>query len=138
MTDRYKVLLDQMRADTLHTCDFSHADHIGVAYQALEEEPFFEALALFARGIQGAAARAGAADKFNATVTLAFMSLLAERRACGTYAGAQEFVQANGDLRRKGLLHDWYSPTRLASATARKIAILPDRSGPAARPVHGA
>ena len=129
MTDKFSNLLNQMRTDSLHACDFSHADHIGVAFQALEEEPFFEALALFARGIQGAADRSGAHDKFSATVTLAFMSLIAERRLADDYADAADFVRRNGDLRRKGLLDAWYSPARLASPAAREIALLPDRAG---------
>ncbi len=130
MTDKYANLLAQMRTDTLHTCDFSHADHIGVAFQALEEEPFFEALALFARGIQGAATRAGAGDKFNATVTMAFMSVIAERRAADTYADAADFIARNGDLREKGLLARWYSPTRMAGELAREVALVPDRGIP--------
>ena len=128
MTDRYAMMLQQMRDDALDACDFSHADHIGAAYQALEEEPFFEALALFARGIQGAAARAGAADKFNATISLAFMSLIAERRAEGWYHGAADFLARNADLSKRDLLDQWYSPGRLSGALARQVALLPDRA----------
>lgn len=127
MSARYAALLEQMRTNTLHACDFGHADHIGVAYQALEEEDFFDALALFARGIRGAAARAGAAEKFNATVTLAFMSLIAERRAAGSYAGAADFIARNPDLSAPGLLERWYSPALLGSGMARRIALMPDR-----------
>ena len=128
MTERYADLLGQMRDDTLHACDFGHADHIGVAYQALEEEPFFEALALFARGIQGAASRAGAGDKFNATVTLVYMSLIAERRASGQYRDADDFIARNTDLGAKGLLNEWYSADRLDSSMARQVALMPDRA----------
>ena len=128
MTDKYANLLSQMRTDSLHACDFSHSDHIGVAFQALEEEPFFEALALFARGIQGAAARSGAGDKFNATVTMAFMSVIAERRAANDYDDAEDFIARNGDLREKGLLSRWYSPTRMGGALARQVALMPDRA----------
>ena len=129
MSEKYVRLLDEMRTDTLHACDFGHADHIGVAYQALEECAFFDALALFARGIQGAAARSGAKDKFNATVTFAFMSLIAERRASDTYADAGDFIARNPDLSTRGLLCKWYSPEVLASATARAVAVMPDRIG---------
>ena len=92
----YAGLFQQMEAGTLHTCDFSHQAHIGVAYQALEAYPFFDALAVFAKGIQAAAAASGAADKFHATITLAFMSLIAERRATGTYRDAFDFVVGVG------------------------------------------
>ena len=77
MSERYRALLADMVTDTLHTCDFGHRDHIGVAYEALAAYPFFDALAIFVRSIQGATERAGASDKFHATVTLAFMSLIA-------------------------------------------------------------
>lgn len=127
MTERYAQLLQHMRKDILHTCDFGHADHIGVAFQALEEETFFDALALFARGIQGAATRAGAADKFNATVTFAYMSLIAERREASTYANADEFIARNKDLKSPGALAKWYSKERLAGRLASRIALLPDR-----------
>lgn len=127
MSERYATLLEQMRADTLHACDFGHADHIGVAYQALEEEDFFDALALFARGIRGAAGRAGAADKFNATVTMAFMSLIAERRASGSYADAADFIARNPDLGAPGLLGRWFSQGRMSSRLARDVALMPDR-----------
>lgn len=128
MTERYRTLVQQMRDDTLHACDFSHADHIGAAFQALEEEPFFEALALFARGIEGAAARAGAGDKFNATITLVFMSVIAERQAGGRYADAADFIARNTDLSERDLLARWYTPARLSGTLARHVALLPDRA----------
>ncbi len=127
MSKQYAEMLDQMRTDTLHTCDFGHGQHIAVAYQALEEEPFFEALALFARGIQGAAARSGAADKFNATVTMAYMSIIAERRATGDFADADDFLARNPDLRAKGLLARWFSAGRMNGPLARGVALMPDR-----------
>ena len=126
MTD-YADLFRHMEAGTLHTCDFSHEAHIGVAYQALETYPFFDALAAFARGIEAAATASGAADKFHATVTLAFMSLIAERRAQGSYRDATDFVAKNPDLRAKGVLARWYSPTLLGRDLARRIALMPDR-----------
>ena len=123
----YSDLFRQMQAGTLHTCDFGHQAHIGVAFQALDSLPFFEALAAFARGIQAAATASGAPDKFNATVTLAFMSLIAERRASGIYRDAADFVARNPDLLSKDLLRRWYSPDLLGSDLARRVALLPDR-----------
>jgi len=129
MTGRYRALLDQMAADTLQACDFGHREHIGVAWEAVGRLPFFEALALFARGIQGAAARAGAADKFHATVTLAFLSLIAERAGQGDYRDADDFIDANPDLQAPDVLAPWYSPDRLGMALARSVALMPDRRG---------
>lgn len=127
MTPDYADLFRHMEAGTLHTCDFSHEAHIGVAYQTLEAYPFFDALAVFAKGIQAAAAASGAADKFHATVTLAFMSLIAERRATGTYRDAADFVDQNPDLRAKETLARWYSADLLGQDLARSVALMPDR-----------
>ena len=127
MNTDYADLFRHMEAGTLHTCDFSHEAHIGVAYQALEAYPFFDALAVFAKGIHAAAAASGAEDKFHATVTLAFMSLIAERRANGTYRDAADFVDRNQDLRSKDVLDRWYSADLLGRDLARSVALMPDR-----------
>ncbi|MEM7060013.1 MAG: hypothetical protein AAF557_20720 [Pseudomonadota bacterium] len=127
MSINYADLFRHMEAGTLHTCDFSHEAHIGVAYQALETYPFFDALAAFAKGIETAAAASGAADKFNATVTLAFMIVIAERRAKGQYKDAADFVARNPDLSAKGLLARWYTPNLLGCDLARSVALMPDR-----------
>lgn len=129
MSADYADLFRQIEAGTLHTCDFDHAAHIGVAYEALEAYPFFDALAVFARGIQNAATASGAPEKFHATVTLAFMSLIAERRAAGPYDGSRDFVERNADLRDKGMLGRWYSSERLGHDLGRRIALMPDRVG---------
>ena len=127
MSVDYADLFRHMEAGTLHTCDFSHQAHIGVAYEALEAYPFFDALAVFAKGIQAAATASGAADKFHATVTMGFMSLIAERRATGTYRDAADFVARNPDLRVKETLAKWYSADLLGRDLARSVALMPDR-----------
>ena len=127
MNPDYAELFRHMEAGTLHTCDFDHQAHIGVAYQALESYPFFDAMAVFARGIQAAAAASGASDKFHATVTMAFLSLIAERRANADYKDAADFVARNQDLGARDLLARWYSPALLGSAMARRVALMPDR-----------
>ncbi len=127
MSNIYADLLQQMENGTLHTCDFGHAHHLGVGYQALEVHPFFDALAIFARGIQTAAGAAGAPEKFNATITLAFMSLIAQRRATDDYADAEDFVARNPDLRSPGVLTRWYTPDLLSSDLARSVGLMPDR-----------
>lgn len=127
MNTDYADLFQHMEAGTLHTCDFDHESHIGVAYQALEKYPFFDALAVFAKGIQAAAAASGAADKFHATITMAFMSMIAERRATGTYRNAADFVTRNQDLCAKDLLRQWYTSDLLGGNLARSIALMPDR-----------
>ena len=130
MTD-YNDLLDQLCTNSLDASTFRHEDHIGVAYEALTRYGFFEALYLVATGIERAAMRAGAMDKFHATITLAFMSLIAERIGMAAYSDARDFIGRNGDLRQGAPLRALYSPERLASDRARQVALLPDRANPA-------
>ena len=59
---------------------------------------------------------------------MAFMSVIAERRAANDYDDAEDFIARNGDLREKGLLSRWYSPTRMGGALARQVALMPDRA----------
>ncbi|PCH71875.1 MAG: hypothetical protein COC12_07130 [Rhodobacteraceae bacterium] len=125
MTD-YARLLNQLTTDTLDAATFRHVDHLGVAYQALANSGFFDALHTVATGIDRAATRAGALDKFNATITVAFMCLIAERMVANPYDNAQDFIDRNPDLVTGAPLRALYSPERMTSARARRIALLPD------------
>ncbi len=122
----YAQLLDRMADGTLDAGRFGHVDHIGVAYEALRRFSYFEALATVAKGIDDAAKRAGATDKFNATVTAAYMSLIAERMDERHYDNARDFIDRNPDLTGGAPLRALYSPARLASGRARRLALLPD------------
>lgn len=123
----YHDKLKRLIAGTLDAGGFTHLDHVGVAYEALARHDFFHAAAHIASGLRKMAERAGAPEKFNATITWAFMSLIAERMAAKEYWGAEDFIARNHDLGRRTALTPWYSPTRLKSASARSVALLPDR-----------
>lgn len=125
----YARQLDELINDTLDAGAFRHVDHIGVAYEALERHVFFDALHIVAKGITKAAARAGATDKFNATITAAFMSIIAERMEKGAYDGAQDFIDRNPDLVSCAPLKGLYSRDRLVSDQARRVALMPDLVG---------
>ena len=71
--------------------------------------------------------KAGAPEKFNATITLAFLSLIAERMAGKAYTDFAEFETANPDLASMAVLGQWYSKERMTSPTARKQFLMPDR-----------
>ncbi len=58
---------------------FHHRDHVGVAYELLRRHPLLEAAPLYAAGLQAIALRAGKPGLYNETITLAFLSLIAER-----------------------------------------------------------
>ena len=125
----YARQLNDLIDGTLDAGGFRHVDHIGVAYEALDRNGFFDALHIVATGIDRAAARAGATDKFNATITAAFMSIIAERMEKGAYDGAQDFIDRNPDLVAGKPLMGFYSRERLVSEQARRVVLMPDLVG---------
>jgi hypothetical protein len=118
------VTLQALDAGTLDPKAFRHRDHIVLAFEALRQEEFFAASARIARGLRGLAAKAGAPEKFNATITHAYLSLIAERMREGETLDA--FLAANPDLLDKARLRGLYSAERLADPRARQVALMPD------------
>lgn len=128
MSDSYRSKLDRLVRNELDAADFAHVDHVGVAYEALVSHGFADAVQAVYAGIRAMAERAGAPGKANATITWAFMSLIAERMNTTRHANAEEFIVCNPDLCRADAIAPWYSPGRLRSELARKVALLPDRA----------
>ncbi len=127
MTEPYFEKLLHLRAGTLDPKHFSHADHVGVAYEALSRHDYIEAVSIVSGGIRALAEKAGDKTKFNATITLAFTSLIAERMQTTSHVDAGDFLRQNPDLTGPAALSSWYSRERLASPMARSIGLLPDR-----------
>ncbi len=127
MSGNYTAVLRDLIDGTLDPKTFSHKDHVGVAYEAIARHDIFEATSLVAAGLRNLAERAGAPEKFNATITMAFMSLVAERMYGGAYATACDFIEDNSDLLEKSVLTPWYSDARLKSDLSRAVPLLPER-----------
>jgi len=126
MGSRYNEMLHSLSQGTLSPEAFSHRDHVATAWLALKKHEFFEASLIFARGLQMLTKSAGVPEKYNATVTLAFMSLIGERMAHFPAETADEFIDANPDFLEQGAIARLYSKDRLASDVARKVGLLPD------------
>ena len=126
MIKGYAQKLDALVADTLDAEDFSHLDHVGVAYEALRGHEFFEAVTIVAQGLSRLTVRAGVPEKYNATLTFAAMSLVAERMKTEPCASAEEFVARDGSLFSGGFLTEQFPKARLGSDIAREIALLPE------------
>ncbi|MGI9512007.1 MAG: hypothetical protein ACR2OL_03820 [Anderseniella sp.] len=120
--------LQRLRAGTLDPKYFAHSDHVGVAYEALARHDYMEAVSIMSGGIKALAAAAGDASKFNATITVAFVSLIAERMQTSPHDNAADFLRRNADLTGPAALAPWYSRERITSPMARSIALLPDRA----------
>ncbi len=130
MTSKYQDLARSFERHDLDNSAFGHDDHVGVAYEMLKAHDFAEAAFRYAGNIRAIAAKAGAPEKFNATITFAFMSLIAERMETTEHDDFASFIAANRDLNSKDVLQKWYSPQRLQSASARRIFLLPDVASP--------
>ncbi|CUH47423.1 hypothetical protein [Ruegeria atlantica] len=123
------MITDITSAFEAHAIDnttFGHAEHVQVAYDLLRKYDFIDAAAIYAKGIRTLAVKAGAPDKFNLTITYAFMSLIAERLASSQSSTFEAFIAENPDLMAKTALSQWYPQERLNSALARRIFLLPD------------
>src|ERR1700738_4191486 len=81
--------------------DFRHGDHGRMGLDILNDRPFHDAAASFARALQAMAARAGHASAYHETITLAFLALIAERRAAQPAGDFDAFAAANPDLMDK-------------------------------------
>ena len=126
MNGYYAQKLNALAEDILAPTEFSHLDHVGVAYEALRGHEFFEAVTIVAQGLSRLTERAGVPDKYNATLTFAAMSLVAERMKTAPCSTAEEFVSRDGSLFSGAFLKEQFQDARLNSKLAREVALLPD------------
>ncbi|WP_299860759.1 hypothetical protein [uncultured Hoeflea sp.] len=120
-------MLDRFERGELDPAAFRHSDHVGVAFAALEHHGFFEALLIYANGLKVLVEKAGKPEKFNATVTFAYMSAISERMHLRPANDASGFIAENPDLLSGSVLNG-YSQDRLQGDLAKRIALMPDRS----------
>lgn len=128
--DHYMAMLASLKDGTLDPVGFNHRTHIGVAVAALRQHSFFEAMSVVAGGLQSMTQRAGVPEKFNATITMASMSLIAELLEQGACDSIDEFIDRHADLLSPELLRRAYGEARRTSDVARRVGLLPD-IGPA-------
>jgi hypothetical protein len=105
---------------------FPHREHVRMAFEMLRRHDFAETVLHFSRALRSMAQRAGKPEAFHQTVTIAFLSLIAERLEGGQWDDFAAFARHNPDLLEKGMLVRWYRPERLASAQARRTFLLPE------------
>jgi hypothetical protein len=122
------TFLERFLAGEIQPQDFRHADHVRAGYELLARKDFLDAAALYCRVLQRMTARAGKPEPFHLTITLAFLSLIAERAELGAHASFEDFASANPDLMDKSVLARWYTPERLNGMAARRGFVLPDRA----------
>jgi hypothetical protein len=115
---------------------FRHADHVRVAFEVLKRHSFLSAAEIYSQKIKAMTQRIGKPTAYNETITVAFLSAIAEQMAKRPYESFEEFAAENPDLLDKNILTRWYTKERLSSAVARETFVLPEPSGLGAREVE--
>lgn len=130
MTEAERDALDAFRAGTLPASRFHHADHVRMAWVYVREYGLDEALRQFAADLQHFAVAKGVPGLYHATITTAYLSIIAERMAVAPHATWDDFAAAHPDLLtwKPGVLDRYYSADRLWSPLARTQFLLPDRA----------
>jgi len=120
-----QLLLHSFLGGKIDGRDFHHADHVRVGFELLCRHTFPDALAAYSAALKGIATRAGNPGAYHETITVAFLSLIAEHHAAGRYADFEAFIGDNPQLLDKSILERWYAPERLLSDIARKTFVMP-------------
>ena len=130
MTADERAALDAFRAGTLSTGAFHHADHVRMAWVYVREYGLESATRQVVDDLERFAVAQGVPGLYHATITHAYLSILAERVAATPTAAWAEFAAEHPDLLRwkPGVLDRYYSPERLWSDAARAGFLLPDRA----------
>lgn len=105
--------------------NFPHREHLRLGFEMLARFSFAETLQRFAEGLKLLAATANNPQLYHETKTVAFLALVAERRARGSEISWEDFIAANKDLTDKRCLEKFYSADVLESEVARQVFVLP-------------
>ncbi len=118
--------LERFLRGEIAAASFPHREHVRMAFEMLRRHDFAETVLHYSQALRAMAQRAGKPQAFNQTVTIAFLSLIAERLDGGGWSDFAAFALDNPDLLAKGMLARWYRPERLASERARRTFVLPE------------
>jgi len=128
MTDA--ELISGLEQATLVNSDFHHADHVRAAFLYLTLYSPLEAMQRFSAALANFAAACGRADRYNETITWAFLPLVRERMARAARPMTwSEFAAENPDLLdwKENILKKYYRGETLGSELARRTFVFPDR-----------
>ncbi|MDD9923762.1 MAG: hypothetical protein OXQ92_16005, partial [Boseongicola sp.] len=71
---------------------------------------------------------AGVPEKYNATLTMGFMSLIAEAKAAHPEKSVDDLIATCAEISSPGALTSKFSAERLNGPLTRSIGLLPDRA----------
>lgn len=118
--------LERFLRGEIELAAFSHREHVHMAFQMLRRQSFLEAALRYSQALAAMTARAGKPELFHQTITLAFLSIIAERMDATRATDFSTFARDNPDVLDRSALAHWYRPERLATPLARRTFLLPD------------
>ena len=119
----FQALMDQVTAGAER---FGHRQHIHLTWLAVRRYGTAGAVGLVSDGIQRTARYAGVPQKYNATVSRAWVELVGHHAAHHGAATFDAFAERHPVLLDKRLLTGFYRPATLASPRARAAWVEPD------------
>lgn len=126
MTDDFDLLMDRVRGDG---GAFGHREHVHLAWLAVREYGTSGAIERIGAGIRRVAEYAGRPQKYNVTVTRAWIELVGHHAVTEPEIGDfNAFADRHPALLDKRLLSRFYRSATLASAPARHGWVEPDRA----------
>ena len=105
---------------------FGHRQHVHLTWLAVRRCGRSAAIDLVSQGIQRTARYAGAPQKYHATVSRAWVELIAHHVAADGTDDFDAFAEGNAPLLDKRLLARFYRSATLAGAPARTGWVEPD------------
>ncbi|WP_037600894.1 hypothetical protein [Streptacidiphilus rugosus] len=125
MTTTFSALLAEVLAAP-GADRFGHRQHVQLTWLAVDRLGPAAALELVDAGIREAARAGGAPGKYHATMTRAWLELVAHHAAATRGEDFEDFLRAAPELLDKGLLNRFYSAELLGSPAARASWVAPD------------
>jgi hypothetical protein len=117
----------ELMAEVMSTADrFAHRQHVHLTYLAVRRYGTATAIDLVSNGIQDVARYANAPQKYNATVSRAWVELVGHHADHCDAADFDTFAASNPALLEKRLLTRFYRPATLACTAARTGWVAPD------------
>jgi hypothetical protein len=121
--------LERFVRGEIAAASFPHREHVRMAFEMLRRHDFAETALHYSRALRTMAQQSGKPQAFHQTVTIAFLSLIAERLEGGEWHDFAAFARDNPDLLDKSTVARWYRPERLGSEPARRTFLLPEPAG---------
>lgn len=121
------VDFDELMTEVMAAAErFGHREHVRLTWLAVQRCGTVRAVELISDGIQRTARYAGAPQKYNATVSRAWVELTSHHMREVPGESFEQLIARNPGLLDKRLLMRFYSSRTLASAAARERWVEPD------------